>query len=238
MLVATQAIVISALRYAEADLIVKLYTKKSGLKSYLLRSVLKSKKGKFRASQFQPLTQLDIVANHKDKGNLEYLKEVKLSTSYNSLHLDIQKSTVVLFLAEFLKEAIREEEPNPHLFNYIIEALQWFDAHKSANFHLLFMLNLTKYFGFYPDTSNQQYHYFNLQDGIFQSESTNPYCFEGDSINNLKELLGITFDDLKVIKLNQNTRLGVLSVLLTYYQLHLHGFKTPKSLTVLKEIFS
>ena len=56
MLVKTRAIIIHSIRYREADLIVKAYTKSSGLKSYLVRGVLKSKKGKLRASMFQPLS--------------------------------------------------------------------------------------------------------------------------------------------------------------------------------------
>ena len=50
MLVNTRAIVISALKYGEADLIVKCFTEEAGLKTYLLRSILKSKKGKLRTA--------------------------------------------------------------------------------------------------------------------------------------------------------------------------------------------
>ena len=82
MLVTTKAIVISAIKYGEADLIVKLFTESSGLKSYLLRGILKSKRGKFRASQFQPLTLLEVVAKHKDKGTLETLRDAKILATY------------------------------------------------------------------------------------------------------------------------------------------------------------
>ncbi|MGE5944410.1 MAG: DNA repair protein RecO, partial [Flavobacteriales bacterium] len=45
MLVSTNAIVISKLKYGESDLIVKCYTQPYGMLSFLLRGVLKSKKG-------------------------------------------------------------------------------------------------------------------------------------------------------------------------------------------------
>ena len=42
--VTTKAIVISAIKYSDTSLIVKLYTKEIGLVSYLLKGILKSKK--------------------------------------------------------------------------------------------------------------------------------------------------------------------------------------------------
>jgi DNA repair protein RecO (recombination protein O) len=52
MQVRTKAIVLSALKYGDTSLIVRCYTQTSGLKSYLLRGVLKSRKqGLFEFSQ-------------------------------------------------------------------------------------------------------------------------------------------------------------------------------------------
>ena len=239
MLITTRAIVFSALRYGEADLIVKCFTEKSGLKTYLLRGVLKSKKGKLKASLFQPLTQLEIVANHKDKGTLESMKEAKVLHTYQSLHTNILKSSVVLFLSEVLRNAVREEEANEPLFAYLEATFNWFDAHENiANFHLLFLLKLTRHLGFYPDTVDEEMEFFNLLDGTFQAIETNNYCVSNENLVLLKQLLGITFDDLSTVKLNQSGRAKFLMMLLEYYELHLQGFKKPKSLAVLNEIFN
>src|SRR5690554_4860740 len=110
MIVKTKAIVFSAIKYAEADLIVCCYTERDGINSYLLRNILKSKKSNLKASYFQPLTQLDLIASHKDRGTLDYIKEAKVQHPYLSLHTHIVKSSLVLFLAEMLKNCIREEE--------------------------------------------------------------------------------------------------------------------------------
>lgn len=239
MLTTTKAIVFSALKYGEADLIVKCFTQSSGLKSYLLRGVLKSKKGKIRASLFQPLTQLELVANHKDKGSLESLREAKISSHYQSLHSDTIKSLMVMFLAEMLRNSVKEEEANESLYQFLTTTLNWLDSNDAiANFHLLFLLKLTKYLGFYPDDSQIDKEVFNLLDGTFQELETNPYCLKKENLQLLKRLMGINFDDLSGIKLNQTSRSGFLLVLLDYYELHLYGFKKPKSLAVLNEIFS
>ena len=239
MIVNTKGIVFSALKYGEADLIVKCFTEQSGLKTYLLRGVLKSKKGKFKASLFQPLTQLDIVASHKDKGTLEYMKEAKLLLPYQSLHTDVLKSTVVLFLSEVLRNAVKEEEANPALYQFLENTLAWFDVHeRTANFHLLFLLKLSRYLGFYPDDSEKDKPVFNLLDGTFQIVETNDDCISDENVSILQQLLGTDFDKLTAIKLNQNARSGFLLMMIKYYEIHLQGFHKPKSLAVLNEIYS
>ncbi len=174
MQVSTRALVFSAIKYSEADLIVTCFTEDFGLKTYMLRRVLTSKKGQLRASLFQPLTLLRLEAFHKDKGTLERIKEAKLLQPYKTLHTHVVKSSVVLFLAEMLKNCIQEEEANKALFQYITSALQWLDVHDTiANFHLLFLLKLTTYLGFYPDTSHSDLPYFNLMEGNFHRDMTN-----------------------------------------------------------------
>ncbi|TRO67274.1 DNA repair protein RecO [Christiangramia sabulilitoris] len=238
MLIQTKAIIISALKYAEADLIVKAYTLSDGLCTYMLKGVLKSKKGKFKASMFQSLTQLDIVANHRGGGKMEYLKEARVIGNYQTLHTHPVKQAMSMFLAEMLRNTIQEEESNEPLFQYLEYSLGVLDtSERIANFHLLFLLNLTRYLGFQPETEWRDLPVFNLLDGVFQEISTNDYCIEGKNVDLLKSLLGTDFDALANIKLNQTSRNDFLNMLLLYYSLHIEGFRKPKSLSVLNEIF-
>lgn len=238
MLVSTKAIVISALKYGEADLIVKLYTLSDGLRTYMLRGVLKSKKGKFKASMFQPLTKLEVVANHRNTGKLEYLKEARVGEAYGTLHTNPVKSAMVMFLSEMLKNTIKEEEANPELFGFLEKSFQFLDhADKIANFHLYFLLKLTRYLGFYPENRNSDFPVFNLLEGVFQEIPTNDYCFEGSNVELLRLFLIADFFSLQEIRLNQVRRNEFLNMLLLYFELHIESFRKPKSLAVLNEIF-
>jgi DNA repair protein RecO (recombination protein O) len=239
MVVTTRAIVFSAIKYAEADLIVSCYTESSGLKSYMIRGVLKSRKGKIKASYFLPLTQLEIVAVHKDKGTLESIREVQIAYPYETLHTDVVKSSVVMFLSEMLKNSIKEEEKNEVLFQFLQQSFMWLDKNDSiANFHILFLLKLTAYLGFYPDSLAMQDPFFNLSEGYFQKNSTDNYCQSGDAVEGLKQCFGINFDGIQQIQLTKTQRLQVLNLLLVYYQLHLQGYKKPKSLSVFNQLFN
>ncbi len=238
MQVTTKAIILSSLKYGDTSLIVKAYTFSDGLKSYLLKGVLSSKRGKVKAAYFQPLTQLELVAIHKNKGTLENIREAKTSYHYQTLHSNIIKNTMTQFLAEMLGNCLLEEEPNESLFYFIEASLQWLDTHNEvANFHLFFLLNITKYLGFYPDINNNNYLYFDLVEGNFtNSINTNPMIKE-DNLNYFKTLLGINFDEIHSVKMSQNNRQELLKSLILYFKLHLQGFRKPKSLAILNEIF-
>ncbi|WP_431111606.1 DNA repair protein RecO, partial [Winogradskyella poriferorum] len=82
MQITTKAIVLSSLKYGDTSLIVRAFTESDGVKSYLLKGVLASKKGKLKPAYFLPLMQLELVAVHKNKGTLETIKEVKVSMPY------------------------------------------------------------------------------------------------------------------------------------------------------------
>lgn len=239
MQITTKAIVISAIKYSEADLIVKCFTQSSGLKSYLLKNILKSKKGKLRTSLFQPLTLLELTANHKDKGTLEFMQEAKVYHTYQSLHTQIQKTSLALFLSEILKSVIQEEEKNEALFSFLENAFVWLDSNNAvANFHLLFLVQLSDYLGFYPDVNASNLPIFNLVEGVFQKESTNMYCINIPESGGIKQCFGIKFDALNTIKLSKTERVESLEILLLYFQLHMQGFKRPKSLDVLNQLFN
>ena len=239
MQVTTKAIVLSSLKYGDTSLIVKAFTESDGIKSYLLKGVLSSKKGTLKPAYFMPLMQLEIVANHRNKGTLESIREVKVSIPYQSLHTNIVKNSVVLFLAEMLGNGIQEEEQDQGLFNYLEYALHWLDVQPpSPNFHILFLLNLTKFLGFYPDTSMQNLPFFDLQEGSFcASPSLNP-LIQSENLENFKKFLGTNFDRLNTIQLTKSNRLELLKMVILYYRLHVHGFREPKSLAVLNAVFT
>lgn len=239
MQVTTKAIIFTSLKYGDTSLITKVFTASDGLKSYLLKGILASKKGKLKTAYFQPLTQLEIVANHKNKGTLESIREAKVSYHYQTLHTSITKNAMTLFLAEMLVNSIHEEERNEGLFEFLEASLQWLDVHDDiSNFHLLFLLRLTKYLGFYPETNSMEGSYFDLLEGEFtNSPSLNP-VLTGENLIYLKKVLGINFDEIHTIKMNKTNRQELLQSLVMYFELHLQGFRKPKSLAVLNEVFS
>ncbi|GAA3600270.1 DNA repair protein RecO [Flavivirga amylovorans] len=239
MLITTNAIVLSKLKYRDNDLIVRCYTEQLGVVSFLLRGVLKSKKGSSKAAYFQLLSQLQLVLLYKNNRSLQTIKETKLNSIYTSLHSNVLKSSIVMFLSEVLSNTLKEEEKNEALYSYIETTLLWLDTHSEySNFHLLFLLNLTRYLGFYPDTKNIDYPSFNLNEGKFQIKSQDRYSISGENLTLLKQLLGTTFDALSTVQINARQRQSFLSMILLYFELHLGSFNIPKSLQIFNQVFN
>jgi len=237
MLVKTKAIVISSLKYQEKSLIVKCFTRSEGLKSYFVRDAFSSRKSNQKIAYFQPLTILEIEAIHKNKGTLENFKEIKIATPFQSIYSDIYKSTIAMFVSEILHHSIHEEEKNEALFVFLETALNWLDTHNEiANFHLILLLEMTKYFGFYPDISQIENTFFEMKDGVFSPfHSVNSLSEHESSL--LKKLIELRFDSDKKT-FHTTERQIILKILIEYYSFHLEGFKKPKSLEVLREVFS
>lgn len=218
-------------------MIVKCFTLSSGLKSYFVRDAFSSRKASQKIAYFQPFSILEIEAVHKNKGTLENFKEIKSAVPFQTIHTDIVKSTMVMFLSEMLHYSIQEEEKNEQLFLFLETALTWLDHHDEiSNFHLILLLEITKYLGFYPDISEIDLPFFEMNEGVFTLFQKANVLSEHET-NLFKKLLELKFDnDQKVFHVLE--RQILLKILIDYYSLHLEGFKKPKSLEILKEVFS
>lgn len=237
MQIKTKAIVISSIKYQEKSLIVKCLTFSDGIKSYFVPNAFSAKKSNQKIAYFQPLSILEIEANHKNKGTLEYFKEIKLAVPYQTINTDVIKSTIVIFLSEILHHSIQEEEKNEDLFTFLETGLIWLDTHEeTSNFHLILLLEITKFLGFYPDNSETDFNFFEMTEGIF-SPFQGISCLSEHETFLFKKLINLKFDsDQKVFAGIE--RQILLKILLDYYSIHLDGFKKPKSFDVLKEVFS
>lgn len=237
-IVTTKAIVFNAIKYSDSSLIVKCFTFEDGLRSYLIRGILKSKKGKLKTAYFQPLSQLELVVNHKNNTTLNSIREARVYHPYNTIHTSIIKQTILLFLSEVLSSIIQEEEQNQSLYTYLETALIWFDTHdENANFHLVFLLNLTRFLGFYPDTSNSDDAVFNLMEGSFTNSTYDKLILKNEKLNLFKRVLGINFDTINQVFFSKKERQIVLRIIIHYFELHLEGFRKPKSLDILETVF-
>lgn len=237
MLIKTKAIVISVLKYQEKSLIVKCLTASDGIKSYFVHNAFTGKNNKQKIAFFQPLNQLEIEAYHKNKGTLERFKEIKISQSYQSIPVDVVKTTIVLFLSEVLHHAIKEEGKVEELFEFLESAFLWLDHHDDiANFHIITLLQITKYLGFYPQNDSENHSYFEFSEGVFVPfQSIN--CLSAEETELFKKLMALKYDDNQK-EFSGNQRQLLLKSLIKYYTFNIEGFKTPKSLEVLKEVFS
>ncbi len=237
MLVSTEAIALSTIKYSESSIIFKCYTLSYGIKTYMIRGV-RSKKNKSNSiALFQPLTILEINANHKNNFGIENINSAKILIPYKSIPFDILKNSLVLFLSEILSKCIIEEEQNKQMYNYIKSSLLWLDsASEYVNFHIQFLIKLLKYLGISPsfEKINKFYGYSN---DVPKRVNDVKEKVEEQLKNDFDFLLGTNFDANIEHIINYNKRKKILEFLMAYMQLHIEGFKRPNSLNIMYELF-
>jgi DNA repair protein RecO (recombination protein O) len=235
-----KGIVLHHVKYKESSAIIYVYTDLYGRQSYLVNSI-RGRKSKYSGNLLQPLTLLEIEAYHKEGKDLQRTKEIRNSDPYRTIPFDMHKNSQVLFLAEVLYKVLREEDPNPELFGFLQNSLQLLDVSEGnmANFHLLFLVQLTKYLGFYPENNfGDDRTGFDIQNGQFGLGSgIQPEYFSQSSSDLLNILLGCGFGDLMKLSVKQADRQQFLENIMNYYRIHIQGFGKVKSLAVLEEIY-
>ena len=239
MLISSPGIILSKVRYQDNDLIVNCLTRDLGVVSYMIKNISMSKKSKNKFAFFQLLNILDLETNYNPNRSIQYIKDLKVKYNFTSLHTNIYKSSVVMFLSEILSNIIHIETKDMELFDFIEKSLIWYDkSEDSSTFYLIFLMKITHYLGFYPDCTNISYNYFNLEEGLFESSKNSQYVIEGSSLVLFKTILGIKFDTSKLPFIDKTNKKDILKNILIYFKLHVDGFKDPKSLKVLNQIFA
>ena len=241
MLVETNAIVLSTLKYGDSSLIARCYCKELGLKSFLLKGILSSKKGNIKKSFFQPMSIIQLITQIKNDNRigLYYIKEARIHYPLIEIPSDIKKNAVVLFISEVLTKTITEDgAPNLPLYHFIEKNVIYLEEKVfSPLFHLKFMIELSQNLGFYPNQTSIEEPFFDLESGCFSGFSSSKYQIGGDLALAFKKLLNTRFELLNEIRISNPLRIELLNVLIDYFNLHLQGFGKIKSVDILHEIF-
>jgi len=241
MIEKTRGIILHQIKYSDSGIVVQVYTNKFGRLSFLIKGMRNRKAGKHNIL-FQPLFILDMEIYYKSSREMQNLKEFSVAYSPHSIHSNIKKSSVAIFLGEVLTSVLKEESPHEDLFKYIEESILFFDQCEDGytNFHIAFLVGLSSYLGFEPSLRNDKDEaYFDMINGIFvpippvHGNYTNP-----EVSNVLASFLDSSYNTSNKININGVLRNEVLESIVRYYSLHLPGLKKIKSLEVLKEVFS
>lgn len=237
----TRGIVLQQVKYGETSLICQIYTEDYGRKSFLFKGI-RSKKSKIHPNILQPLFLVNLEAYFKERKDIFLVKEASAVTVFNHFPYDIRKSAQAMFMAEVLNKCLLEEESNRVLFSFVINSIEYFDLMTigSSNFHILFLVKLSKHLGFYPSTrSDPEELIFDMQEGIYKDHFPGHPDFI-DTFNSglLDEILNNNYDQLSGLELNQNKRNELLDYLLKFYSIHIEGINRLKSYLILREIFS
>ena len=236
-----RGVVLNTLKYGESSIIAHILTDVAGRRGYMVQGLGKgngSSRGK--GALFQPMFLVEFVGLESNKMDLDRLKEVTLAEPLQTIPFDVRKSTIALFMSEVLYKLVREVEPNSPLFEFVYDSVVALDRMNEGvyNFHLWFMVALSRHLGFYPSGDYAEGMIFDIESGCFAA--TPPLgglYINADNTLLFHRLLESSPADLAQIALSRVQRKDFLGALLAYYGYHLDTIHTIASLRILSEVF-
>ena len=254
MLAKSEAIVLHSIKYGETKMIVDLFSRLHGRLSFIV-SLPKSFRGKLKKQYFQPLTLLSIEYDVRPQMQLQKLHDASILVPLSTLLYHPSKLSISLFLAEFLYHALRDEQQNEPLFDYVRSGIEWLDSRERdfANFHLVFLMHLSRFLGFYPnlesltptllskereDRPQEERQYFDLRAATFCAAPPLHRDFlMPQEASVLRLMMRMDFANMHLFRLSRAQRNRCIEVALLFYRLHLPDFPDLKSLPVLQELW-
>ena len=236
MRVKDKALVLKSIKHGENKRILKIFTRNHGLITVCAYPT-KSGKGRIRRATLQPMSLIEIQISLKRNEEIHQMNEASLYFIPDENLHSLLKNSMIHFLNEVLLKVIREHYNNPDLFDFVETSVKYIDHESSdfENFHIYFLIELSRYLGVSPQNNfSAELSYFNLLEGKFSSTALlYPQGLDAqESILFSEELRKNT-----IVRNNSNAnRKKILSILLTYYRLHIHGFNELKSLEVIREL--
>ena len=240
MLKKSRGIVLRNTKYGESSVISRIYTDELGVQSFIINSVRKGK-GAIKPSHLMPLNILDMVFYFKNNANIHRLKELRCDPILSQIHQDVLKNSLCLFFTEVINLTVNEEEANPQLFQFLESFIHILDLETGnlTHFPHYFLVQYSKYLGFFPRGNYQSGDVFDLVEGRYMHhhEPGNPYLDEACT-NYLWQLSSLNLDQVNTLLTKKSVREALLEGMVRYYELHmLHGRKI-KSHLVIREVLN
>ena len=240
-MISTKAIVLRTLRYSDSRLIVSLYTQHHGMITSMVR-ISGGARTKGGIAVWQLLNIVEVSVDFRANSDFQKVSDVYIASPWKEIPYNPVKASVSMYLAEFLYNCLRNEGENDSIFSFLENSLCWLDETESgiANFHLVMMLKMTRFLGFWPNTDRySKDEYFDLIKGTFTplTPQHGQYIVPEEA-KYIPYILKIDYANSCRLRLGRKERWHMLEVMLHYYQLHVPNFGELKSLEILKETFA
>ena len=237
----TRGIILHTLKYGDSGIITTTYTEDFGRISFMMQGT-HGKKSQIKSNLLQPLFLLELEVDEKPGRELQRVKEIKNLIPFQTLPFEITKSTQAFFIAEILGKVLREEESRPDLFEFLFHSIQIFDLMQEGinNFHLLFLIQLTRYLGFSPTNNyNETNQIFDLIGGKFVPvPPSHQWFLKNNESKEFSGLIALNYQNASQFKPTIEIRRFFTDFIINYYSLHL-GYKLNlKSLEIIREVLN
>lgn len=230
-----RGIIIHQIRYSDQSRIVRIFCEHHGMKAFMVRT------GKITGKNLmQQLTLVEFESSIRENIQLQSLKNLRISKALHQIQFDPEKSAMVIFLDELLQKTIPDDYVNDRLFKFLQDGIVLLDdAIDARNFHVWFMLEISRYYGFYPTyTPGKTITCLDISTGTFLDKTpSHRNIIEGQTAEVLHNMMDQEWPQVQTMNLHSTLRRSLLNSMVTYFRFHLENLPEIKSIQVLHEVF-
>lgn len=195
-----------------------------------------------RRAMLMPLSIVECVADIRPGRDIHIMHEPRAVVPLSSLRVNPIKSSLAMFVAEFLGIALRDGPPDSSLYKFIAHSITILETLPSAglaNYHLWFLCAIGQFMGIAPDASTyRQGMIFDMIDGSFRlTPPLHRHFLSPDETAAAAALLRITPANMHLYRMTRAQRNEILDRILQYYSLHDAGMTSLRGLDILRSLF-
>lgn len=227
-------ILLKKLNYSETSLILHFFTLEDGFQAYIFQGG-KKKKG----NTLQALSIVEITAYRREDSDLGKITEINSLFVPQTIPYHPLKSGLAFFMTEVLSYVLQRSDKDPEMFTFLEHEIKWIDdSDELTNYPIWFLLKLADEIGIGINVENPNGLTFDLQDGVISNQTPSSHIFVNDEVVPiLIQLLDSQKTEMLAKHIHKTHRRHIVDHLISYYKIHISGFKTPKSLQVMQTIF-
>lgn len=231
-----QGIVLSKINYSETSLVLKVLTKTHGLQSFLFQGA-KKKKG----TVILPMQPVEFTYYKRADSQLGKISEWNTLFPISNLSIDPVKSCICFFMAEVISNIVHDDQPNEQLTGHLLHELSWLnETDELSSYPIWFLAECIKTSGITPENATESIpQVFDFKKGIFtNTEPDYPFYQKNSGVEFCAASLEMDKNTFLALSISKQDRLSAIEAFLDYLSYQIAGWRSLKSLDVIRTIMN
>lgn len=236
MYTSVTGIALRTTRHSDRNSILTLWTAELGRISVSVPADKGRRASRIRALTM-PLATICAEVDLRPGRDIYNIRELRPASIAPCISADPAKSMTAIFLADFLETSLRDHQPDPVMTAFITDSITLLDRLPdkiALNFHIFFLLRMTRFIGIEPDWTESG-GIFDLREGVFRlTPPLHDDFLDEASTAALRTLSRMNPRNLGRFRLTRSQRASILNRILLYYTLHHRPVLSLPSLAILQ----
>jgi len=195
-IIKTDALVLKSIKYGDSSKIVSLFSKELGKIKVILKSARNYKSG--LSGKFETLNYLTVILYYRKNRDLQNIYKAEFVRTFGNIVKEFSRLRAAYKIIEILNKSLPDLDPNPKLYEIVLNFLSNLDLTESDSEILLlnFQINFLKLAGLFPE--------FDIENGKIETlKNLTEFNLSNEEIEFLSKITGQDFSN-ESLKLARN----------------------------------